>query len=756
MSAMDEDVGAAALANFFLHMPHEVWAGFVWNLHVPDVGRASACCKLFAQETADAELWFHLFLRTCWPPSGALLAFAEGATNPVGIDWRARLQSRAASVPTIVVDMGRGYSKFTIVNSISGRLEDDGCAPKIVQLCSSPTHPPDCNRDEQLMHIQKLLTRELVSAAMDPSHKLHSTALASNLKPSTQRLAMLHGLSEQPELNGCIVRLVKFAEDSGLWTVYPEGRPGMPVTGPRELQFGAGNLRILQEAKHLPILVGEPFSITVMRAGGASAASFDEDIREQLGNDRPGPVHVVSQAQMALWAHGIDHGIVVNLGQAQTIALPVVNGEVAAACAASSNMGSMALTQRMVSLMGRKYRFIDSGLMTWCRDLKERYCYVSPPSPHHRGSLSTRLAAGDDFGVRSVQVELPEEYAFADQDGERIEVTLAEERVLVPEMLFESLGGPSLPMLIVGCAARALRSGQCDQEGVRTLLRQVVLVGGAADFPGLRPRVEFEMRCLLKESMFEELRQALASSEDAFVLNPPLGDAGPLVSPRFVPLFGGCVRAASSAGYGALHGDTVGALRSLPLSPEAGAGEAGGMRSWLRRRLLQLDGPAVFRTGGGGGEDDQVWRILGGDEDDEDNEDYEDDDDIGTSSSEDGGLDDGSEDASLDDMDGKSDDGEGLQDPAHDQGQGGLEHSRGAGGADGMGQASSASTAPLSGAEDQAAPRGGQGGQFARGGKGNGRSKGKGKSNGTSKGKGKGKGKGKARGVRVWRPVQRS
>ena len=37
-------------------------------------------------------------------------------------------------------------------------------------------------------------------------------------------------------------------------------------------------------------------------------------------------VQVVSQAQMALWAHGLDHGIVVNIGQQQTIAVPVVRG----------------------------------------------------------------------------------------------------------------------------------------------------------------------------------------------------------------------------------------------------------------------------------------------------------------------------------------------------------------------------------------------------------------------------------------------
>lgn len=73
------------------------------------------------QETTDAELWFQLFLRSCWPPSGALLAFAEGTTTPVGIDWRERMQVRMESTPTIVVDMGRGYTKFTVVHGVRGR-----------------------------------------------------------------------------------------------------------------------------------------------------------------------------------------------------------------------------------------------------------------------------------------------------------------------------------------------------------------------------------------------------------------------------------------------------------------------------------------------------------------------------------------------------------------------------------------------------------------------------------------------------------
>lgn len=76
------------------------------------------------------------------------------------------------------------------------------------------------------------------------------------------------------------------------------------------------------------------------------------------------------------------------------------------------------------------------------------------------------------------------------------------------------------------------------------------------------------------------------------MLNPPLNFAStPLVSPRFVPLFGGCVRAASSMGYGKLERDTLGHLRQLPLQAEDLREEPRGMR-----RLLQLQLPQIFRA----------------------------------------------------------------------------------------------------------------------------------------------------------------
>merc|ERR1712217_414590 len=76
--------------------------------------------------------------------------------------------------------------------------------------------------------------------------------------------------------------------------------------------------------------------------------------------------------------------------------------------------------------------------------------------------------------------------------------------------------------------------------------QNIVIVGGGAEFPGMRPRVEFEVRELLREKEHQGASSFFKYPDEVYVLNPPTGKRGPLTTPRFIPLFGGCVRAASS------------------------------------------------------------------------------------------------------------------------------------------------------------------------------------------------------------------
>jgi len=235
-------------------------------------------------------------------------------------------------------------------------------------------------------------------------------------------------------------------------------------------------------------------------------------------------------------------------------------------------------------------------------------------------SLRARLAAGRDVGLQRIQIMDPR---HSPESTANNYFELAEERVLVPEFLFDpSMGArPTLPELIVDCVERALSRGACGGEGVKRLLQQVVLVGGAADLPGIRPRTEYEVRALLRKRASPELREALGGNfDEVFVLNPPLGDEGPLTTPRFVPLVGGCVRAASSAHFDGRQDGAGSPLAGTPvrgLAPghfSGNAATAPGIEAWMRRRLFNLDGPAIFRTGGGGGEDDIIWQLIGRDE----------------------------------------------------------------------------------------------------------------------------------------------
>jgi hypothetical protein len=254
--------------------------------------------------------------------------------------------------------------------------------------------------------------------------------------------------------------------------------------------------------------------------------------------------------------------------------------------------------------------------------MKEQVCYVAPPSPHARGvRLIDRITAGDDFGVEAVTVMTPR--------GQPL--TFDKERVLVPELLFEAgRGYQPLPELLASCAENCLSSGQCDADAARRLLRQIVLVGGAAEFPGIRPRTEFEIRALLRQGdgRFPRLCEALGSSVEVFVLNPPVGQHGRITTPRYAPFAGGCVRAACSAPLA----ETLSALTAEG-PPDDDSPMRRASRNAILRRIFNIGGVGMFRAGGGGGFEDQILTQFRAafheeDEEDEDEEDVIDEDDV--------------------------------------------------------------------------------------------------------------------------------
>eukprot|EP00929_Paragymnodinium_shiwhaense_P083006 TRINITY_DN4404_c0_g1_i2.p1 TRINITY_DN4404_c0_g1~~TRINITY_DN4404_c0_g1_i2.p1 ORF type:complete len:1000 (+),score=264.78 TRINITY_DN4404_c0_g1_i2:70-3069(+) len=625
-------------------LPVDVWASLSGLFGLKEVGAMTCSCRLFKQELQDSELWRGLFDNLCWPPSQALLQFSESILESIaGADWKERLRRRATSLPVIVVDIGRGYTKYGIVHGLNGRPEGEGGPPRLVQLCSSPTHPPDCEHNEQLQFITDEVDKALVRAAFDRQHPLHKVAIGDGrLEPEINGTAVLRDMDEEhAELNGRQVIIDEYIPDGDIYEVHvpPQSaphrmsgfspfRPGARATTWKGL-VARRQLTPIRSANELPMLVGEPFAITAQRSDHQDRARWGLRMQSQVA-DRLGSFRIVPQAQMSLWSHAIDHGIVVNIGQGQTIAVPVVMGEIVHDACCNSEIGSGSLTQLMMRLLHQRYNYVDSRLMTWCRDLKEEHCYVAPPATRSNQSLLQRLSAGDDrCALAPVQVEVP----FI---GQTQYLELSTERMLVPEAFFDAsiLQGPTLPQLIVRCVEKVLQKEACrSAESLQALLRNIVLVGGAADIPGMRPRTEFEVRRLLATSASAELREQLVSPDDAYVLNPPLACRGarggaPLTSPRFVPFFGGCVRATSSRSVVSAktplahapggHRQSVDAAKishSLAALPGVGA--------WIRRALFGLNAPAIFRAGGGGGEEDHVWDGIHQDYEDAE-EDYDD------------------------------------------------------------------------------------------------------------------------------------
>ena len=95
-------------------------------------------------------------------------------------------------------------------------MEGEGSAPNLVQICSSPTHPPDCDRDEQLRYVHHRLNGSLLAAATEPGHPLHKAAVAG-VKLDVRGHAVVR--DSESEFDGRPVRLISLDAGHDLWEV---------------------------------------------------------------------------------------------------------------------------------------------------------------------------------------------------------------------------------------------------------------------------------------------------------------------------------------------------------------------------------------------------------------------------------------------------------------------------------------------------------------------------------------------------------
>lgn len=227
------------------------------------------------------------------------------------------------------------------------------------------------------------------------------------------------------------------------------------------------------------VLICEPFALT----SEADACAWRESLAlPQVPKNLP--CLFCPQPVLALLAHGgLEDGIVVNIGQRETVVVPCLGGRPCREAALkNASLGASLLTQKLLELLNaRTSGSVDYSMLTWCRDLKERHCQVaSEPFGHEDLSAMAQL-------IPPVEVRHC-----------RLQLLLGSERFVVPEILF-ARSPSSLPNLVLRAAMQAT-AATCAEErpGVAArLLSGIVVVGGTAALRGLRARLQREVRVSL-------------------------------------------------------------------------------------------------------------------------------------------------------------------------------------------------------------------------------------------------------------------
>eukprot|EP01120_Amphizonella_sp_Union-15-10_P002352 TRINITY_DN1252_c0_g1_i1.p1 TRINITY_DN1252_c0_g1~~TRINITY_DN1252_c0_g1_i1.p1 ORF type:complete len:263 (-),score=49.99 TRINITY_DN1252_c0_g1_i1:34-822(-) len=182
------------------------------------------------------------------------------------------------------------------------------------------------------------------------------------------------------------------------------------------------------------------------------------------------------QSLLALFASGSTTGLVLDIGDEVTHTVPIANCRTIRGGILRMNKGGSDLTDHLVSLL-REGGISFETTAEWdiARNIKEQLCYVP-------------------YDVRA-ELQHPEfNQSYTMPDGQKINVNV-KMRVLTPEPLFDpSVLGleafKSIHKLVADSIAR------CDPQIQPALWNNIILCGGSSMFPGLKERLESELKAL--------------------------------------------------------------------------------------------------------------------------------------------------------------------------------------------------------------------------------------------------------------------
>ena len=194
-------------------------------------------------------------------------------------------------------------------------------------------------------------------------------------------------------------------------------------------------------------------------------------------------MYVSMQAVLSLYASGRTTGLVVDSGDGVTHIVPIYEGFALTHAINRIDLGGRDITEYLRRLLRQRgYSLVSSAEREIVRDIKEKLCYVAL-EPEKEMKLAEKVA------------EMQKESGLP--DGEK--VVIGAERFLAPEVFFN----PG----VIGMEATPLDESivdsirKCDVDLRRELYANIVLSGGSTMFPGLKERLEKEIKELTPEEV---------------------------------------------------------------------------------------------------------------------------------------------------------------------------------------------------------------------------------------------------------------
>jgi len=180
---------------------------------------------------------------------------------------------------------------------------------------------------------------------------------------------------------------------------------------------------------------------------------------------------------LSLYASGRTTGVVLDVGEGVTHAVPVYEGFALQHSVARSNVAGRDVTRQLQLQLRRSgVHFTTTAEADLAKAMKEELCYLTPTS------LAEEGAEKDAKTQAKTQYQLP--------DGQS--VSLSSERYLAPDVLFNpsSFGSEEL-----GAADILVNSIMKSDIDLRPkLFSQIVLAGGSTLTPGFGDRMLYEVR----------------------------------------------------------------------------------------------------------------------------------------------------------------------------------------------------------------------------------------------------------------------